>query len=963
MRIKTFGIIVAATLTIVSIVIINLAYLNLNTSIEADNVWNETYTKAEERNNALFFLHQELGNEGGLNKIRGGELITDPVRIEHLKSGIANARLQLQMAKTTNEYKNGTEHYIFILQLLDQYEILIQNSQQYLNSTQPINHPIIYSNFNNEDAYKALVYFDQLLQKSLLSFSQETNSNLLYLTKNTSRETMGAAIVVLIASLASIWVLYSRLMSPLSRLQDVMSNIAVGDYSVEVPGISNNDEIGEMARSLEILRDDAAELENVKEEQLLKERYQAEIDKQRAKEESQILIEKEKNKRQTEEQRSRELADEVERQTLELRKSEASLRGVLDSALDAFISADHTGKILSFNKSAEKMFGHSAKEAVGQHVHMLVPHEFRNEHTEIFSKSTHISKPQNLGTNRKLFGLHKDGQTFPVSVGLTSMRYDGNHIFVAALRDITPEVQKEQKLQRLGSLLDRSRREVYVLDAENLAFQEVNSRAVDVLGYNVEALKGLNYTDILSQPTKDEISELLKPLLNGTIEEVVFEGTHTCEDGSKYPVEVNFHYWTNEYPPVFLAVAQDMTKRLKVRQEILDARDAAEGASKAKSFFLANMSHELRTPLNAVLGYSEMLKEIAEENNHLDYADDLDKISIAAEHLLTLINDILDLSKITSGKAEIVRHKTDVLGLVSEAGALISPLVHAGENELIIEAPDTMAPMYSDEVRIRQILINILSNASKFTKKGVIKLKVEVCKKEHQDHIKFTISDTGIGIPEDKIDSIFDVFSQVNADRETKSEGSGLGLSICRRLCRAMLGEISISSELGKGTTVQVVLPNDIGIEADKNTNNDDNVIVLTSNDFENNIGALPKQRVLIIENDLEVGTLMKAYLEVEEFQVELVHSAIEGIALIPSFNPETILLDISLPEIGDIDTMKKLNTTNDRSGTRIILCGEDEAALKDSVIDTENFIAKPIDKEILIRTVKSKTLMVNGAV
>jgi PAS domain S-box-containing protein len=941
LKIKTIGIIVVGTLILMSFAIINLAYTNINSSIEANKLWEETYSKENDKNTAFQFLHHVFGNEIELDKLRNGVLIEDLEKIEALKANITHSRQQLEATKKAETNSNGDQHYEFITKLLNQYEVIIHASVLSLGKQHNGFEPTLIKNFNNYDAYNALIYLDQSQKNSLLTFSKEANKHLFSLTRQADYETIIAAIIILLASLSSIYILRTKVMTPLAQLQGVMSNIAVGDYSVDVPGIARRDEIGEMARSLEILRDDAAELENVKEKQLLNERR---------------IAKEEKSKRKTEELRSQDLADEVARQTLKLRKSEESFRGILDSALDAFISANEQGEILSFNKSAEKMFGYTAKEAKSLTIHALVPDEFRNEHEVIFNNSGSLSRPIMLGKVRHLSGKHKDGKTFPVSVGLTSLKHENKQVFVAVIRDRSEEVESEQKLQRLGRLLDRSAREVYVLDGKSLAFQEANSRAVDILGYSAEKLKTMKYSDILGSPTMKEVTKVLRPLLNGEKEEVILEGTHICKDGSQYPIEVNFHYWTNEFPPVFLAVAQDMTARLKVRQEILDARDVAESASKAKSFFLANMSHELRTPLNAVLGYSEMLKEIAEENDHLDYADDLDKISISAEHLLTLINDILDLSKITSGKADIVCHKTDVIGLVSEAKNLINPLILAGENEFIIETPNIMEPMYSDEVRIRQVLINVLSNASKFTNNGTIKLVVEPCKKDHKDHVKFIISDTGIGIPEDSLDNIFDEFTQANNNRETKTEGSGLGLSICRRLCRAMLGDITITSEIGVGTTVTLVLPNDIS----ENIQDNSSGTMPANQNYNDQIGSTTQQRVVVIESDIAAGEIIKAYLEIEDFDVELANSAIDGLSLIRSFKPDTVLLDVSIPNINGHDTIREINS---EQNIRLIFCSENENALQDSIIDTDNYILKPIDKEILIQKVRGRILMAKGAV
>ncbi len=241
--------------------------------------------------------------------------------------------------------------------------------------------------------------------------------------------------------------------------------------------------------------------------------------------------------------------------------------------------------------------------------------------------------------------------------------------------------------------------------------------------------------------------------------------------------------------------------------ELIHARDKALEASRSKSSFLANMSHELRTPMNAIIGYSEMLAEDAKDQGLDEFESDLEKINTAGKHLLALINDILDLSKIEAGKMEINLEVFDIADLVQEVVATIQPLAEKNDNDLIVTAPENLGSMNADIVRVKQMLFNLMSNACKFTQDGTVELKILREKQDNVDWIRFHISDTGIGISPFELKKLFTDFAQIDPSNTRKFGGTGLGLAISRRFCRMMGGDITVQSKLGKGSTFTIQLP------------------------------------------------------------------------------------------------------------------------------------------------------------
>ncbi len=278
-------------------------------------------------------------------------------------------------------------------------------------------------------------------------------------------------------------------------------------------------------------------------------------------------------------------------------------------------------------------------------------------------------------------------------------------------------------------------------------------------------------------------------------------------------VELSFD---EEGSPVMMSAAMlDITERNQIEENLRAATLAAETANRAKSQFLANMSHELRTPLNAIIGYSELLSEDADEKGDRSTMEDLDRINTAGRHLLSLVNDVLDLSKIEAGKTEVSLEVFEIMPIVDEVVSTVAPLVERNGNRLTVDSRMVAGVMRSDPTKLRQLLYNLLSNAAKFTENGDIRVRVHRADGEagadSGGNIVFVVADSGTGIAADQIEAAFTAFEQTDSSRESLQAGTGLGLPICRHYCAMMGGTISVDSELGRGSTFTVRLPSMLG--------------------------------------------------------------------------------------------------------------------------------------------------------
>jgi PAS domain S-box-containing protein len=328
----------------------------------------------------------------------------------------------------------------------------------------------------------------------------------------------------------------------------------------------------------------------------------------------------------------------------------------------------------------------------------------------------------------------------------------------------------------------------------------------------------------------------------------------------------------------------DITVQKEAEEALNKAKEMAESANLAKSQFIANMSHELRTPLNAIIGYSEMLKEDAIDLGEEECVPDLEKIHGAGRHLLALINDVLDISKIEAGKMEVFCEQFEVDSLLNDILGTVQPLVEQKGNLLELERPAHLGAMYSDLTKIRQMLFNLLSNAAKFTEKGTITLAVSREQQEDSDWLIFQVRDTGIGMTPEQKDKLFQAFTQADASTTRKYGGTGLGLAISKRFAEMLNGTVEVRSEFGVGTVFTLRLP----AHAHK--------VKLPGASQAAASGATPLGTVLVVDDDPTAREILRSYLGKLGYQVAEAANGEECLRLARKLRPQAITLDVMMP-------------------------------------------------------------------
>ncbi|MDD2764123.1 MAG: response regulator [Opitutaceae bacterium] len=366
---------------------------------------------------------------------------------------------------------------------------------------------------------------------------------------------------------------------------------------------------------------------------------------------------------------------------------------------------------------------------------------------------------------------------------------------------------------------------------------------------------------------------------------------------------------------------------------------AAKEANQAKSAFLAKMSHELRTPMNAIIGYSEMLQEDANEKGEEEAAADLQKILSAARHLLGLINDVLDLSKIEAGKMQLYLETFDLQILVTEVSTTIAPLIEKRKNELIVNCTPAIGSMYGDATKIRQTLLNLLSNASKFTENGRIELKIDREITDNQVWVVMHVTDTGIGMTEEQMGRLFKAFSQADASTTSKFGGTGLGLAISKQFAQMMGGDISVKSTSGTGSTFTLRVPARVKPARSP----------YAVTDKETQAAPTPKGRVLIIDDDEAVHAVLTNMLTREGYSTRIAREGKEGLRLAREYHPDIVILDILMPGMDGWSVLAQLKTLPGFTDVPIILLTMLENKEMGFALGATEYLTKPIDAQKLL--------------
>ena len=342
-----------------------------------------------------------------------------------------------------------------------------------------------------------------------------------------------------------------------------------------------------------------------------------------------------------------------------------------------------------------------------------------------------------------------------------------------------------------------------------------------------------------------------------------------------------------------VAVYSDITELRQQNLELEEARELSEVANRTKSQFLANIGHELRTPLNAIIGYSEILQEDAADSGQEQLVPDLKKIEGAGRHLLSLINDILDLSKVEAGKMDVFIEDIDISSLLDEVKSIIAPLVAKNGNKLELHMADHIGSMRTDRTKVKQCLLNVLSNASKFTQDGKLTVEVERLETD-RPIIQIAISDTGIGMNEEQLGRLFQAFSQADASTTKKFGGTGLGLVITRHFCRLLGGDIAVASQVGAGSTFTITLPDQAAGPHQSTPPVEANLELPRTNSVDVAVNAVT---VLVVDDDPAARDLLTTNLGREGYRTVQARSGDEALELARKLRPDAITLDVLMPK------------------------------------------------------------------
>lgn len=506
--------------------------------------------------------------------------------------------------------------------------------------------------------------------------------------------------------------------------------------------------------------------------------------------------------------------------------------------------------------------------------------------------------------------------------------------FISMARDLRETTVSKSYLDNiLDGMLDG-----LIVAGPDQTIVTVNPACCRILDQEEEELIGQPVTAFLDAPPADPSpAAATRPR----------EGTARVRGGGALPVLVS----TAELPdspalePSTVWVFRDITRLVATQNALIGAMLEAERANHAKSQFLANMSHELRTPLNAIIGYSEILLEEAEDSGASETSDDLRRIHTAGQHLLRLINDVLDLSKIEAGRMDLTVTDFNVGTLVSEVAHTVGPMVDRNGNTLTIDCPADVPAMRSDEIKLRQILFNILSNAAKFTRNGRILLSVRSTTDADEAWLDITVDDTGIGMSKEQIDRIFQEFLQADNSTTREYGGTGLGLAISRRMAHMLGGEISVTSEEGAGSSFRVRLPATLP----------DDGTTTAQPEVPDRPGSPPSRRdsgrvVLMIDSDMDFLENAARQLIRWGFRVVAAGRTPEGLRLARELKPFAILFD---PSTSDGDGAAALHELQAEPATRdipVIILADGPAELEPTARVVER-LAKPVDWRRLVRT------------
>jgi PAS domain S-box-containing protein len=630
--------------------------------------------------------------------------------------------------------------------------------------------------------------------------------------------------------------------------------------------------------------------------------------------------------------------------------------------------SDAKGEYILFNETWLNLTGRSLAEELAQDWKKTIHPDDFQQYQQVFDNALTNQTEFNRVYRLRL----SNGRYCWISeTGTTRLNSRGEFIgFIGTAIDITKQKQAQQAVyenrRRLETLMSNLPGMAYrrCLDT-SWTMQFVSEGCTELTGYQPAQMinnQEIAFVDIIHPQDIERVSNNVKNAIKAHQAYQFEYRLLTAHGQQKWVWEQGQGVFDeSEQLPVTEGFISDITQQKRAQEALNRAKQMAEDANLAKSQFLANMSHELRTPLNAILGYSEMLEEEAEDLGQEDFVPDLKKIQAAGKHLLSLINDILDISRIEAGKMEVYTENFALKPLIEEVIEALESTIEQKQNTLKVHYDDNLGEIHADITKVRQILLNLLSNATKFTTQGDITLEAlresslaDIQKISRQsekslpdekvagDWIILKVSDTGIGIAPEQKDKLFQIFMQADASTTRKYGGTGLGLAITHQFVQMMHGTIHVDSVFGEGCTFTVYLP-----------------ALVDSGTSQQAVAAysptipVKEGKILVIDDEDNVRTLLNNYLTRQGYQVFLAASGEEGLKLAQQERPHAITLDIMMPDMDGWTVLSRLKADPTLSDIPVIIISMVEDKKTGANLGATDYLIKPVNREQLVAVLR----------